>query len=105
MVKTLFLRGKVDKRTQQVRTLDECHDAWTHLAFAISGVAECWYWGGERKHSYGRGMTEHWVPDFKRSELPDFRPDVIVCRGGFPQYKHVLRRFPTASTVYYGAGA
>jgi len=103
-VKYLFLRGKVDKRTQQVRTLAESSDMWTHLAFGLGEVVELWYWGGDRVHRYGPGLVERWIPDFKRSELPDYRPDVIICRGGFPQYKHVLRRFDGALRVYYGAG-
>ena len=104
-MKVLFLRGKVDNRTEEVRSLDESSDMWTHLAFALSDDVEVWYWGGEREHQYASGMVERWIPDFKRSKLPDYRPDVIVCRGGFPQYQHVLRRFPNALHVYYGAGA
>jgi hypothetical protein len=64
-----------------------------------------WYWGRRREHQYGPGLIERWIPDFKKSELPDYRPDVIFCRGGFPQYKHVLKRYPRTTTIYYGAGA
>lgn len=83
-MKVLFLRGKVDNRTEEVRSLDESSDMWLHLAFALSDDVEVWYWGGEREHQYASGMVERWIPDFKRSKLPDYRPDVIVCRGASP---------------------
>lgn len=108
-MKLLFLRGQVptdrDPRQIMFNTLDECDDMWTQLAYNLSmeGYGEIWYWGGKRKVDYKGNFVERWIFSFKERRY-DFNPDVIFCRGGFPEYDMVLRRNPDAFKIYYGAG-
>jgi hypothetical protein len=99
----LMLRGQVpqDRNPQEIvfDKLEEVDDMWTQLFYNLledDDYGELWYWGGER------------VKQFKHNFLkcidPGFIPDVIFCRGGFPQYHPVLERFPKAIKIYYGAG-
>lgn len=102
----LFLRGKVDSRTQKVKNLSQHSDMWTHLAHAMCNDGDhalIAYWGGERSVKYNDRLTEVWVKDFKYHNF-EFKPDLIFARGGFKEYHHVLRRYPSAKKVYYGAG-
>jgi len=107
----LMLRGQVpqDRDPQEIvfDTLEEVDDMWTHLFYGIvkeSEQAELWYWGGERYKKFKANFIERWVPSFKHYYNDFFVPDVIFCRGGFPDYQSVLRRFPRAVKIYYGAG-
>lgn len=113
----MFLRGKVDCRTQKVKHLNEHHDMWTQLANAMlrkGDVGEMLYWGGERFQEYTWHFRERWVKNFKtckvaypmdkRDGYHDFEPDVIMCRGGFKEYHYILKRCPDAFKIYYGAG-
>lgn len=108
-MKLLFLRGQVptDRPPKQIMfdTIQKCDDFWTQLAFHLSsdGYGEVWYWGGKRKTKYATNFVERWVPDYK-SSTPKFTPDVIFCRGGFPQYDVMMKKFPKAYKIYYGAG-
>jgi len=102
-----FLRGKVDKRTQQVDRLEQNHDMWTHLFNALLGENDrgtVVYWGGDRRVDYTDRFRELWVPNLKYWKSED-KPQYIFARGGFPQYDHVLRREGSAIKIYYGAGA
>lgn len=109
LVKLLFLRGQVptDRSPKQIMFDDimKCDDVWTQIAYHLSlgGYGEVWYWGGKRITEYKDNFVERWVKDF-RNHIPSFTPDVIFCRGGFPQYDSVLQRFPKAFKIYYGAG-
>lgn len=114
----LFLRGKVDKRTQQVFRVEHSHDMWTHLAANIlqeGDKGEIMYWGGDRAISYSWNFAERWIPSFDlyrgrhpsptpRDGFSDFIPDVIFARGGFNEYDMIIKQWPKAITVYYGAG-
>jgi len=105
----LFLRGQVpkdrDPRQIMFDKLEDCDDVWTQLAYHLAqdGYGEVLYWGGKRKVVYRDNFIERWVPNYKKHKL-SFRPDVIFARGGFPQYDVVLKRFPKAFKIYYGAG-
>lgn len=108
-MKFLFLRGQVptdrDPRQIMYNKIENNCDMWTQLAYHISkgGYGEVWYWGGKRKVEYKGNFAEKWLPSFKKRKH-DFNPDVIFCRGGFPEYDTVLRRNPDAFKIYYGAG-
>jgi len=111
-MKLLLLRGQVptDRDPKEIvfDKIDECDDMWTQLAWAMVNRAEgdkleVWYWGGRREHKFASNFTERWTPSFK-GPLPKYEPDVIFCRGGFPEYHHVLAQFPKAYKIYYGAG-
>jgi hypothetical protein len=106
----LFLRGQVpqDRNPQEIvfNTIEECDDVWTHLIFNMTqpeDQTELWYWGGKREHKFSSNFTERWVQDFSKYKN-EFIPDVIFCRGGFKEYHTVLKRFPMALKIYYGAG-
>jgi glycosyltransferase involved in cell wall biosynthesis len=108
-LKLLFLRGQVpkDRDPKQIMydNLKGCCDMWTQLAYLLckSEKGELWYWGGKRKVLYDHDFIERWIPDLNSSKI-DFYPDVIFARGGFPEYDSVLKRFPRAFKIYYGAG-
>jgi hypothetical protein len=109
-VKFLFLRGQVpqDRDPKEIvfNTIKAVDDVWTQLIYAMTkpeDETELWYWNGDRTHKFSENFTERWIPDF-RNYVGDFVPDVIICRGGFSQYHRVLKRFPHATKVYYGAG-
>jgi len=106
----LMLRGQVprDRDPKEIvfDHIGQVDDVWTHLFFAMvkpEDEAELWYWGGTRKHKFAKNFTERWVPSFE-TYSSNFCPDIIFCRGGFPEYHHVLKRFPFAIKIYYGAG-
>lgn len=110
-MKFLMLRGQVpqDRNPQEIvfDKIEDCDDMWTQLLFAMTYMkdrTELWYWGGKRAHRFSENFTELWVPSFKTYESNFFAPDVIFCRGGFQEYHHVLKRFPNAIKIYYGAG-
>ena len=106
----LMLRGQVpqDRSPQEIifNTIEEVDDVWTQLFFAMirpEDQAELWYWNGNREHKFAENFTERWVPNFATYKS-DFIPDVIFCRGGFKEYHSVLKRFPNAFKIRYGAG-
>ena len=107
----LFLRGQVpqDRDPKEIvfDRIEDCDDMWTHLIFSMTreeDTTELWYWNGTREHKFSENFTERWVQSFK-TYTNDFKPDVIFCRGGFPEYHDVLNRFPDAFKIYYGAGS
>jgi hypothetical protein len=116
-----MLRGQVpqDRDPQEImfNYISEVDDVWTLLFYRLldlktehdNGVlkfvdsGELWYWGGTRTKLFAPNFVERWVPSFDTYKSK-FTPDVIFCRGGFPQYHAVLQRFPNAIKIYYGAG-
>jgi len=110
-MKFLMLRGQVptDRNPQEIvfDKLDEVDDMWTQLFYAMlnpDDEGELWYWGGVREKKFTANFIERWVPNYDQYET-HFIPDIIFCRGGFPEYHVVLRRFPNAIKIYYGAGS
>ena len=107
----LMLRGQVpqDRDPQEIifNRLEDVCDVWTQLFFAMTKgddhYSELWYWGGDRKYKFTDNFVERWVTDFE-TYSNTFVPDVIFCRGGFKEYHPVLKRFPNAISIYYGAG-
>jgi hypothetical protein len=105
-----MLRGQVpqDRNPQEIifdRTKD-VDDMWTQLFFAMltkNDYGELWYWGGNREKKFAPNFVERWVSSFETYRT-EFIPDVIFCRGGFPEYDYVLQRFPKSFKIYYGAG-
>ena len=108
-MKLLFLRGSVpkDRDPQQIMfdKLEDCDDYWTQLArqLSLNDYGEIWYWGGHRKVRFADNFVERWVPDYGTYKSK-FNPNVIFCRGGFSQCDPVLKKFPQAFKIYYGAG-
>lgn len=116
-MKLLFLRGEVpyDFHPERLRWkfIDDCEDMWTVLAERMSrimGSGELWYWGAKRRNtiqtSDGVFKDVRMSGDFsnvKFSSVP--KPDVIIARGGFAQYDNILKHYPDAFKIYYGAGA
>lgn len=107
----LFLRGEVpqDRNPNQImfKSLEHNDDMWTQLAGQLIDkhfdYGESWYWNGSRKQRYNDKFVERWVPSYKKHKSI-FKPDVIFARGGFKEYDIVLRRYPDAFKIYYGAG-
>lgn len=110
-MKLLMLRGEVprDRNPQEIvfDKIEECDDTWTQLFYAMvheEDQAELWYWGGNREHKFSENFTERWIPSFATYDS-NFVPDVIFCRGGFPEYDHILWKFFNNTVkIYYGAG-
>jgi hypothetical protein len=105
-----MLRGEVpqDRNPQEIvfDRIEDVDDTWTQLFFTMLGdddKGELWYWHGTREKQFAPNFVERWVPSFE-TYGNDFDPDVIWCRGGFPQYHPVLNRFPKAIKIFYGAG-
>jgi len=104
-----MLRGQVptDRDPQEIifDRLKYCDDMWTQLFYTLlyDNYGELWYWGGHRNNLFASNFMERWVPSFDTYKS-DFIPDVIFCRGGFQEYHSVLKRFPEAIKIYYGAG-
>ena len=106
----LLLRGKQPTDRDPSETIfnriDEVDDMWTQLLYSMLGENDegyVAYWGGNRSHKLAENLTEIRVHDFKSIEFP-FTPNVILCRGGFSEYHKVLKRYPNAFKIYYGAG-
>ncbi len=106
----LMLRGQVpqDRNPQEIvfDRIEDCDDVWTQLFFSLLNSddhGELWYWNGNRTKRFTHNFVERWLPTFQK-HIIDFVPDVIFCRGGFQEYHDVLKRFPKAIKVYYGAG-
>jgi len=106
----LMLRGQVpqDRDPQEIvfDHLADVDDVWTQLFFAMLGdddYGELWYWAGKREKKFAYNFIERWVPNFVDYKSR-YTPNVIFCRGGFKEYHPVLKRFPKAIKIYYGAG-
>ena len=108
-MRLLFLRGQVpqDRNPREImhKSLAEEDDVWTHLAHGLGDErCEVVYWGGNRCVKYSDKCTIRWVKSLKHYQ-PDFEPDVVWARGGFDEYRPVLKRSDSATKVYYGSGA
>jgi glycosyltransferase involved in cell wall biosynthesis len=109
----LFLRGAIPPKHEHPEKLlygpiEECEDMWTqwfhtalHLIPAAQGVLM--YQGAKREYKVDDVFTERWVSSFQKHP-PKQAPDVIIGRGGFPYYDHIMKKFPDAIRIYYGAG-
>lgn len=106
----LMLRGQVpqDRNPQEIvfDKIEDCDDVWSNLFYSMlsnNDKGELWYWNGTRTKRFAHNFIERWLPTFQK-HIIDFVPDVIFCRGGFQEYHDVLKRFPKAIKIYYGAG-
>ena len=108
----LFLRGSIPPKKEHPEklyydTIENCEDMWTQLFYFLTknfnAKAELLYQGGKRNFQVSDFFVEKWVKSFK-TYSPGNNPDLIVCRGGFPFYDDILKRYPKAKKVYYGAG-
>ena len=115
----IFLRGAVPPAHEHPEKLlyegiENCEDMWTQLFYYFlketcsNGelLYECKTNGEHAYMLHERGMFmfyDKWVPSFRKYQ-PSFKPDVIICRGGFPYFDDFTTRFPDAKKVYYGAG-
>ena len=109
-MKLLFLRGQVptdrDPKEISYTRLKQIDDLWEQLAVQLTkrdDITKILYWGGKRRVFYCDNVGCEWVPSFKR-HVHALVPDVIFARGGFKEYDRILKRFPNAVTIYYGAG-
>lgn len=113
----VFLRGQVDCRTPHVKHLEDHNDMYYHLMNAVlkkHDHCEMLLWGGLRFIDYNWNLSERWTniakckieyPRHGRDGFEDFIPDIVIARGGFPEYEKYLKRLPkNVKTVYYGAG-
>lgn len=107
----LFLRGEEPQDRNPKETyfddINKCDDIYTLICYEISkrnNHVEVLYWNGERKHFFSDNLVEKRVPNLKKYE-PSFKPDVIFARGGFSTYDPLVRKFPYAIKLYYGAHA
>lgn len=104
----LFLRGKMERYSEcNWKSLAECTDMWTHLFNGLLGVNDFGI------ISYSNDDKVTWLTyNFKELRVQGFKilpycdstiPDIIVARGGFKEYAHILRLYPSTKKVYYGA--
>lgn len=104
-MKLLFLRGKADRpKDIAYPSIEACVDTWEQLAFAMTGAEDTTkvlYWGGNRKVYYADNFSIHWIHDFH--SYAGMEPDTIIARGGFKEYVPLLKDYPDAFKVYYGA--
>lgn len=107
----IFLRGAIPPDNEHPEKLkydniDDCDDMWTQLFYYLSkkfdSKAEMLYDGKSKINFVCGDFSEKWVSLSKY--IPPFKPDMIVCRGGFDFYLDFLRKYPTAKKIYYGAG-
>ena len=110
----IFLRGSVPPKNEHPEKLlydsiEECEDQWSQLFYYLTkkmeSTAELLYFSSDKKRTFcvDESFIERWVPSFA-SFTPMRKPDLIVCRGGFEYYLDLVKRFPKAKKVYYGAG-
>ena len=89
------------------KSLDECTDMWTHLfsnvvSYNNEDFGSIIYSNGNRCVKYMNNFLEVWIPSFNKSVIKG-NVDIIVARGGFKEYVPILKKFPKAKKVYYGA--
>jgi glycosyltransferase involved in cell wall biosynthesis len=111
----LFLRGSVPPKNEHPEKLyydsiENCEDMWTQLFYFINKKMESngriLYVNGDREFVVDDNFKEQWIPSFKNfsHDFVPFSPDLIFCRGGFSYYDNVVKKFPKAKKIYYGAG-
>lgn len=102
----LFLRGRMERHEEcKWRSLEECTDMWTHLFAGVmkeKDFGTIVYSNGTRVQKYKNNFYEHWILKFKNYDQYN-KPDVIIARGGFKEYIPLLKKYPNAKKVYYGA--
>jgi len=112
-MKVIFLRGAVPPAHEHpekllYNTIENCEDVWTqffwHLLEQLGATGELVYVNGDREFRVDERLTERWVPSLEEWR-PDFKPDMIFCRGGFLYYDSFVKAYPDVVKVYYGAGA
>lgn len=108
----LLLRGKepTDRNPTETyyKDLFDCDDLWTHLVHEMAVQTQCHatvaYWGGGSATVYDKYCDEIRMMDFSEWQAEDGEYDVIIARGGFPEYHQVINQYPKVFKVYYGAG-
>ena len=107
----IFLRGAVPPAKEHPEKLkysniENCEDMWTQLFYYISkrldAKAEVLYSGKTKIAFVDGNFSEKWVN--LKTYSPAFKPDLIICRGGFDYYLDFIKRFKHAKKIYYGAG-
>lgn len=109
----IFLRGAVPPEHEHPEklfydTIENCEDVWTqffwYLLDQLGATGELVYVNGDREFQVNEKLTERWVPSLDVWR-PDFKPDMIFCRGGFAYYDSFVKSYPEVVKIYYGAGA
>lgn len=107
----LFLRGRFPTdRANPKEILYSCKedetDVYTEMMYAFCAPKDhctMLYWGHRAVVRYSENFEVRFVPDFE-SYGHERRVDLIIARGGFPEYQPILRRHHWALKAYYGAG-
>jgi len=108
-MKVLMLRAQITNDNERFMCHDKLQDEDDWYVLLINELlaqgyvdeAQVWYYGKERNPTrYDSGLLLKYE-NFRGN----YEPDVIFCRGGFPEYAPVNNRFKNATKVYYGAGA
>jgi len=107
----LFLRGLFPKDRENPKeilydSIEAETDYYTELAYAITGPDDrctVLYGGYKRTVKYAENFEVKFVKRLKDYE-PSVKPDLIIARGGFPEYLPILKKYHWATKVYYGAG-
>ena len=106
-MKVLLLRQANKKNFAKKRLLDSLgHDVYEQLAIKLAAGDRCESWFEGSAASYmneEHNFVRRWVPKF--NVKCDFRPDVIIARGGYREYAPLLVRYKRSFRVSYGAGA
>lgn len=100
-------RGKGGWKEILYPNITQCMDFYTLLAYEMTRGKDDWcevvYWGRDRKKFIDYNAWEIWVKRL-RDYKPAVSPTVIFARGGFLEYHRILKRYPDAFKIYYGAG-
>lgn len=113
----LFLRGKepTDRNPAETyyKNIETCDDIWTLLADKLAqyfnSIVNVSYWGSNTmkfvklsKNCFDLRVRQ--FDDRFNKELSQHNPNIIFARGGFKEYHSILKAFPKAFKIYYGAG-
>jgi hypothetical protein len=111
--KILLLRGQYPKDRKDPTEIlhpyiEEEEDVWTELLYAMTGPEDettVLYWGHKYHVDYAPNFHVRMVKELADYK-PTVQPDLIIARGGFPEYQDFLKRkeLHFAHKVYYGAG-
>jgi len=100
-------RGRHGWKEITYPNITQCVDFYTLLAYHMTRGKDDWcevvYWGRDRKKFIDYNAWEIWTKRLKDYK-PTRQPTVIFARGGFPEYHRILKRYPDAFKIYYGAG-
>lgn len=110
MRKAVLLRQKVPSDVERItfNSYAEIDDVWMTLFYTMCkkldvAMVESWNWGGYRYNHLTSDFVERWMWSFNEcAELDE--PDLIFARGGFKEYIQVMKQYPNAFKMYYGAG-